>query len=114
MYWHCQIYLINTVTDMGALLYEEESYDFAVLSRSLWARNHNDVIAEVFRILKRGGHAIICESYQRWLASGGAGDPTAPATNTLVTALEAAGFTVTTRTPDDDPSVFQYIKVRKP
>lgn len=98
-----------TVADMGALPYEEETYDIAVLSRSLWARNHEAVLSETWRILKVGGRAVICESFQRWLSADGQ--------NKLLQCLCEIGFTVIheegTRTGDDVDDVFQYITVRK-
>jgi superfamily II DNA or RNA helicase len=97
-----------TVADMGALPFEDESFDIAVLNRSLWARNHDAVLREVWRILKDGGRAILCESFQRWFSDG---------ENTLLTAVKAAGFTVKSEygTSSDITvsDVFQYIEVLK-
>ena len=96
-----------TVADMGALPFEDESFDIAILNRSLWAKNHAVVLSEVWRILKEGGRAILCESFQRWFSDG---------ENELLTALKGAGFTVISEegtTPDSSVSVFQYIEVRK-
>ncbi len=96
------------VADMGALPFEDETYDLAVLSRSLWARNHDVVLREVYRILKVGGRVIICESFQRWLDGK---------QNTLLTALRAAGFDIIqeegTRVEDATEDVFQYIVARR-
>jgi hypothetical protein len=95
-----------TVADMGALPFEEETFDIAVLGRSLWARNHMDVLREVCRILKVGGRAIVCESFQRWLSE----DKTQ---NTLLSCLSEAGFDIQceegTRATDTTDDVFQYI-----
>jgi len=97
-----------TVADMGALPFEDESFDIAVLNRSLWARNHDAVLREVWRILKDSGRAILCESFQRWFSDG---------ENTLLKAVKAAGFTVKSEygtSPDITVSdVFQYIEVLK-
>jgi ubiquinone/menaquinone biosynthesis C-methylase UbiE len=98
-----------TVADMGALPYEDDSYDIAVLSRSLWARNHEAVLRETQRILKVGGRAVICESFQRWLLADGQ--------NELLQCLRSLGFEVMkedgTRVSDITDDVFQYIIVRK-
>lgn len=96
-----------TVADMGALPFEDESFDIAILNRSLWAKNHAVVLREVWRILKEGGRAILCESFQRWFSDG---------ENELLATLKAAGFTVISEegtTPDSSVSVFQYIEVRR-
>ena len=96
-----------TVADMGNLPFEDESFDRAILNRSLWAKNHMTVLHEVWRILKVGCRAIICESFQRWFTEG---------ENELLTAVKTAGFTVISEegtTPDSSVSVFQYIEVRK-
>jgi hypothetical protein len=98
-----------TVADMGALPFEDESFDIAVLNRSLWARNHDAVLREVYRILKEGGRAIFCESFQRWYLAE-------KKENELLTAVKAAGFTVISEegtTSDSSVSVFQYIEVRR-
>lgn len=101
--------------DMGALPFEDESFDFAVLSRSLWARNHRDVLQEVMRILKSGGKAVICESFRRWIVGTGAGDTN---TNQLTSALMETGFELVfeegTADKDVTAHVFQYIIARKP
>ena len=98
-----------TVADMGTLPYEDETYDVAVLCRSLWARNHEAVLRETWRILKVGGRAVICESFQRWLSADGQ--------NELLQCLREIGFTVIheegTHIDDDVDDVFQYITVRK-
>lgn len=98
-----------TVADMGHLPFEDESYDIAILNRSLWARNHEDVLREVWRILKEGGRAILCESFQRWQSEA--------AENTLLMALKSIGFTVVseygTTTNSAVSDVFQYIEVRR-
>lgn len=97
------------VGDMGALPFEEETYDIAVLSRSLWARNHMDVLREIWRILKVGGRAVICESFRRWLSDEGE--------NELIKCLRECGFEVIKEegTSDKDltEDVFQYVVVRK-
>jgi superfamily II DNA or RNA helicase len=100
-----------TVADMGALPFEEESFDIAVLSRSLWARNHLDVLKEAYRILKSGGRAVICESFHRWLKQDESG-----VTNTLLNDLKTTGFEIIHEEGtkmDDSVEVFQYIVVRK-
>lgn len=101
-----------TVADMSALPYEDETYDIAVLSRSLWARNHMDVLKEVYRILKCGGRVVVCESFRRWLNL----EEEIPV-NTLVDDLKTAGFEVVyeegTSHDDTVDSVFQYIVVTK-
>lgn len=101
-----------TVADMSALPYEDETYDIAVLSRSLWARNHMDVLKEVYRILKCGGRVVVCESFRRWLNL----EEEIPV-NTLVEDLKTAGFEVVyeegTKHDDSVETVFQYIVVRK-
>ncbi len=98
-----------TVADMGALPFEDETYDIAILNRSLWARNHDAVLREVWRILKEGGRAILCESFRRWQSSAGE--------NTLLTSLKAVGFTVLseygTAVESGVSDVFQYIEVRR-
>lgn len=98
-----------TVADMGHLPFEDETYDIAILNRSLWARNHEEVLREVFRILKEGGRAILCESFQRWQNEAGE--------NTLLVALKATGFSVLSEygTTSDSAvnDVFQYIEVRR-
>lgn len=98
-----------TVADMAALPYEDESYDIATLGRSLWARNHMDVLREVHRILKVGGRAVICESFRRWLNDTGV--------NTLIDDLKAVGFEIIhedgTCTTDEVADVFQYVVARK-
>jgi hypothetical protein len=98
-----------TVADMGYLPFEDESYDIAVLNRSLWARNHEAVLREVWRILKEGGRAILCESFQRWQNETGE--------NTLLAALKTVGFTIIseygTTTDSSVSDVFQYIEVRR-
>jgi hypothetical protein len=95
-----------TVANMGALPYEDECYDIAVLSRSLWARNHLDVICETHRILKVGGRIVICEARNRWLADD-------KRTNTLLPCLVESGFEIQykdgTEVTDDSNDVFQYI-----
>lgn len=106
-----------TVADMAALPYDDETYDIAVLSRSLWARNHMDVLTETFRILKSGGRAIICESFRRWQeAAAGAGSDTL--INGLLRDLALVGFEIIqqegTSVDDAVDDVFQYIIVRKP
>jgi SAM-dependent methyltransferase len=97
-----------TVANIGALPFEDESYDVAVLNRSLWARNHEAVLREVWRILKEGGRAILCESFRRWQSAG---------ENTLLTSLKATGFTVLseygTNAESEVSDVFQYIEVRR-
>ena len=97
------------VADMGHLPFEDETYDIAVLNRSLWARNHEDVLREVWRILKEGGRAILCESFQRWQNEAGE--------NTLLVALKTVGFTIIseygTTTDSSVSDVFQYIEVRR-
>lgn len=101
-----------TVADMSALPFEDETYDIAVLSRSLWARNHMDVLKEVYRILKCGGRVVICESFRRWLNL----EEEIPV-NTLVEDLKTAGFDVIyeegTSHDDTVDNVFQYIIVTK-
>jgi hypothetical protein len=97
-----------TVADMGHLPFEDETYDIAILNRSLWARNHEEVLREVYRILKEGGRAILCESFQRWQDAG---------KNTLLEALKTVGFTILsevgTTTDSAVEDVFQYIEVRR-
>ncbi len=99
-----------TIADMGSLPYEDETYDIAILSRSLWARNHLDVMQETFRILKSGGRAVICESFRRWLSKE-------TQENTLLHDLKTIGFEIIyeegTRTDDTVEDVFQYVMVRK-
>ena len=98
-----------TVADMGHLPFEDETYDIAILNRSLWARNHEVVLREVWRILKEGCRAIICESFQRWQNEA--------RENTLLIALKAVGFTILsevgTTTDSGVEDVFQYIEVRR-
>jgi hypothetical protein len=98
------------VADMGKLPFDEESFDIAVLSRSLWAKNHIDVLRETYRILKDGGRAIVCESFRRWIDS-------TTCANTLLHALTSVGFTITfeegTSCEDASDEVFQYIIVQK-
>lgn len=93
------------VADMGSLPYEDECYDFAILSRSLWARNHMDVLKETYRILKSGGRVIVCESFFRWLNEG--------LENTLLNDLKTVGFQIVyedgTSPHDKVLDVFQYI-----
>jgi superfamily II DNA or RNA helicase len=95
--------------DMAALPFEDESYDFAVLGRSLWARNHLDVMKETLRVLKSGGRSIICESFQRWMKGS---------ENELLRDLKATGFEIVyeegTKIEDSVEDVFQYVVVRKP
>lgn len=71
---------------------------------------------ESYRILKSGGRAVICESFRRWMVTGGAG--TGPAINTLIRDLEDIGFEVVykegTSEEDESSDVFQYLIVRKP
>jgi ubiquinone/menaquinone biosynthesis C-methylase UbiE len=102
------------LADMSQLPYEDETYDVAVLGRSLWARNHMDVLAETFRILKSGGRVLVCESFRRWMVASGAGDTY---TNTLLQALKDTGFDIVseegTSVSDDVADVFQYIVCRK-
>lgn len=103
-----------TVANMGDLPYDDESYDFAVLGRSLWARNHMDVLAEIFRVLKSGGRLVICESFRRWLTFDND-----VASNSLLQCLTDAGFEIIYKegTEVDDTEttdVFQYIIARKP
>ncbi len=96
--------------DMGTLPFEEESFDFVILSRSLWARNHIDVMKEALRILKCGGRAVICESYQRWQSKDGTG------VNELLRDLTSVGFIIDYQEgtgADDSDEVFQYIVARK-
>jgi superfamily II DNA or RNA helicase len=99
-----------TIADMSYLPYEDETYDIAVLGRSLWARNHMDVLKETFRILKSGGRAILCESFRRWLND--------KQQNTLLLDLKTSGFEILeehgTSINDTVEDVFQYIVVRKP
>ncbi len=99
----------NTVTkaNMGSLPFEDETFDIAILSRSLWARNHKDVLLETLRVLKSGGKAIICEAYRRWekIENG-------VVINTLINELLNVGFTII-KEPDNNEEVFQYIIVRK-
>lgn len=94
-----------TVADMSALPYDEETYDIAVLGRSLWARNHMDVLHEVNRILKVGGRIVICESFKRWLSEENQ--------NTLLQCVLDAGFDIQyedgTSITDNTADVFQYI-----
>lgn len=101
------------VADMGKLACDEESYDLAVLSRSLWALNHKDVLKEVYRILKSGGRAFICESFRRWMINDDGN-----ISNTLLDDLKDAGFEIIyeegTKNTDNVEDVFQYIIVRKP
>jgi superfamily II DNA or RNA helicase len=101
-----------TVADIAALPYEEESFDIAVLSRSLWARNHLDVLREAYRVLKWDGRAVICESFRRWMKLEGESPH-----NTLVTDLKAVGFEIAfeegTKGTDETADVFQYIVIRK-
>lgn len=98
-----------TVADIGALPYEDDTYDIAVLGRSLWARNHEDVLREIWRILKVGGRVVICESFQRWLAADGH--------NTLITCLRELKFDIIyeegTKISDAIDDVFQYVVARK-
>ncbi len=104
-----------TVADMGALPYEEESHDVAVCCRSLWAKNIDAVLLEIFRILKTGGRLIVSESFRRWIAPTGDG---AGIKNTLIDALKRAGFVIEktdgTDVADETDDVFQLIVARKP
>lgn len=97
-----------TVANMADLPFEDETYDFAVLGRSLWARNHLDVMKETMRILKSGGRAIVCESFQRWMKES---------ENELIRDLKATGFEIIyeegTKIGDTVSDVFQYIVCRK-
>ena len=99
-----------TIADMADLPTEEETYDIAVMCRSLWARNHKDVLKELFRILKRGGRAFICESFRRWF-------DIKTHTNTLIKDLKDIGFEIIyengTAGTDTTTDVFQYIVIRK-
>lgn len=66
-------------------------------------------LREVYRILKVGGRAVICESFRRWLDEAGQ--------NTLLNDLKTAGFEIIhedgTRVTDEVADVFQYVTVRK-
>ncbi len=96
------------IADMSQLPFEDETYDIAILGRSLWARNHAVVLTETHRILKSGGRVIVCESFRRWLTEG---------TNTLLPALRDVGFEIVfeegTSLTDEVKDVFQYIICRK-
>ena len=98
------------VANMGNLPFDDESFDIAVLSRSLWAKNHSDVLRETYRILKDGGRAIVCESFRRWIDSE-------TRANTLLHALTSVGFIITfeegTTYEDASDEVFQYIIAQK-
>jgi hypothetical protein len=102
------------IADMSQLPYDDETYDVAILSRSLWARNHMDVLAETFRILKSGAKVFVAESYRRWMVVGGAGDTYI---NSLIQDLKDTGFEIVseegTRETDQVADVFQYIVCRK-
>jgi ubiquinone/menaquinone biosynthesis C-methylase UbiE len=104
-----------TVADMADLPYEEESLDVAVCSRSLWARNVDDVLLEIFRILKTGGRLLVSESFERWKAATGDGSGIK---NTLIDALKRAGFVIEKAdgadAADETDDVFQLIVARKP
>jgi superfamily II DNA or RNA helicase/ubiquinone/menaquinone biosynthesis C-methylase UbiE len=97
-----------SVADMSSLPYDDESFDFAILSRSLWARNHMDVLKETYRILKSGGRVIVCESFHRWMKGE---------ENELVRDLQKTGFELVfqegTSSNDEVLDVFQYIVGRR-
>ena len=100
------------LADMSALPFDEETYDFAVMSRSLWARNHRDVLKEVYRILKSGGRLVICEAFRRWME-----EKEGKFENTLLHSLKEVGFEVVweegTSATDVQGDVWQYVMVRK-
>jgi len=73
------------------------------------ARITKDVLREVYRVLKAGGRAVICESFQRWQGEAGQ--------NTLLAALKEIGFTIGdtdgAAASDAVADVFQYIVALK-
>lgn len=103
-----------TVANMANLPFDEDTYDIAVLCRSLWAKNHMDVLTEVFRILKSGGRVVLCESFRRWLTFD-----TDTHINSLLQCLLDTGFEIiyeegTDATDTETTDVFQYIVAQKP
>jgi superfamily II DNA or RNA helicase len=91
------------VTDIGSMPSDwDGEFNAAILGRSLWARDHMTQLREAFRVLADGGILIVCESVNRW------------PNNTLIEALEEAGFHIKNveETSSEDP--FQYIVAQRP
>jgi hypothetical protein len=96
------------IADIGHLPFEDNSYQIAIMSRSLWAVDHMTQLKEAFRILVEGGQLIICESFNRWFTDG---------TNTLIQCISEAGFQIKKEIGtalESSDEVFQYIVCMKP
>jgi SAM-dependent methyltransferase len=97
--------------DIANLPFEEEEFDFAIMSRALWAVNYQDVLKETARILKHNGTLLICEAYSRWCKKDANGE------NILPQAIENAGFSIVneegTFETEDFVNTWQYIIARK-
>jgi superfamily II DNA or RNA helicase/ubiquinone/menaquinone biosynthesis C-methylase UbiE len=97
--------------DMANLPFEEEEFDFVIMSRALWAINYQDVLKETARILKHNGTLLICEAYSRWCKKDSSGE------NILPQAIKDAGFEIVkeegTIENDDYVNTWQYIVAKK-
>ena len=93
--------------DIGNLSFEDNTFKYAVMSRSLWARDHETQLEEAFRVLDEGGQLILCESFNRWWKDG---------KNTLLEAVKEAGFEITKEigTEPKGKDIWQYIVCMKP
>uniref|UniRef100_A0A6C0JX22 Helicase ATP-binding domain-containing protein n=1 Tax=viral metagenome TaxID=1070528 RepID=A0A6C0JX22_9ZZZZ len=90
---------------------DDDVFDIAVLSRSLWATNKNDVLKEARRVVKHGGRLIVCEPFMRWWDKE-------TKTNKLVPLLQKNGWIIVDKIntelgQDDKYNVFFYIICRK-
>ena len=87
------------VANMASLPFDDRQFEAAILSRSLWARDHEKQLAETFRVLAHGAPLIVCEAMSRW------------PNGTLIKDLEAAGFRIK---EEVEGPIFSYIVVQKP
>lgn len=90
---------------------DEDTFDIALLCRSLWATNKQDVLKEARRIVKNGGKLFVCEPFQRWYDEK-------TKKLTIFTELEKAGWKIdakfnTKLDEDGKYNTFFYVVCRK-
>ena len=106
--------------DLGSLPMSDNTYQLAIISRALWARkpDHMTQLCEAERILRPGGMLVLCESRRKWveeiIEGRESGNTCTTTVNHLENAVRDAGFVITTRSKDDDKSVWQFLVCQKP